>query len=203
MAKLRIGMDLDGVVIDFTRGCYEAMCEMTGTRPPVDFSTLEWDWPKRLFGEQVYHEFWIQIAMAQPEFWSELPSLLNRHERDQLFRLADAHEVYFITNRPNGMLEPTVAWLKRELSITFNGTVAFTHGGQVILSGKKGLIARGIGLDWMIDDKPENLMHVVTQSPDTKCMLVHQSWNASSHTSPHMKRVFEFAEILSTLERGF
>jgi uncharacterized HAD superfamily protein len=76
------------------------------------------------------------------------------------------------------------------------------HGMQnptVIISNDKGPIAKGLNLDIFIDDKPENIIDVVTAAPKCKCYIINKPYNQTFIDANLCERVNNVQEVLDVL----
>jgi hypothetical protein len=102
--------------------------------------------------------------------WDELAATENLWERlretepgivQRLAEVADAHrwEVIFLTSRPTSdgrtVQRQSQRWLER---------LGFSLPSVFVVHGSRGRIAAGLGLDVVVDDRPENCLDVVLES---------------------------------------
>lgn len=153
---MRIGVDLDGVLVNFGVGLIEALHRVGCT---VEFPTENptfpavWEWPQ-FYGatDQQVHDAWGLIT-AHYAFWARLPGLPNALDDLAVLQrfLQDGHEVYFITSRPGVYTQfQSQSWLAARGILC--PTVLIADSPQA-----KGLLARGLNLHAVIDDRPANL----------------------------------------------
>jgi hypothetical protein len=117
--------------------------------------------------------------MAQSEtFWADLEPL--DHAFDALGDLGDLQEkdladVYFITTRPGKLSKvQTEIWLE---GCGYNvPTVLIAPSPQA-----KALLAAGLGLTHMIDDRTENCVEIRRASPQTQVFCLSAGWNIDFH----------------------
>lgn len=138
---------MDGVLCDFCTP-YAAKFVRMGHRIPTeadDFPAV-WSWPEH-YGvppnesKSVWHQ-----TTRDSEFWLNLAPF-----RDNVAVAKEwckRHDVYFITTRPFAFARDwSYAWLRK-------------HGfdaPMVLVSEHKGLIAKGLGLDFHVDDSGDNI----------------------------------------------
>lgn len=167
---MKIGIDLDGVLANFQHGYERVIKEASGRDlfPPVEPPV--WDWPQHYgyTGEEV-SKGWDLIGQST-NFWRTLPPCegaeiflehLNRHWTS---------EVYFITDRSKGkdVQWQSAGWLE---------AYGYTRPSVIVTPrhGVKGKIAKALGLDLFLDDKPENIRQI--HSAGTTAILHRKSYN--------------------------
>lgn len=169
-----IGVDVDGVVVDFNTAFIKLVKEETGVICP-DNPPKEWSY-HRTAGVTAEQDkaIWAKLAEDQ-DWWENLGPLpgaglaldkLADFQRDQ-------HSVYFITSQPRTVLATMWSLSNLGYSLTPNVIVS-KYGG-------KGEIAEDVGLDVMIDDKPENLFDVKESRSECHTILIKAPYNAWSH----------------------
>jgi hypothetical protein len=142
-------------------------------------------------------QLWARVRGIE-NFWGSL----NEIEPGAVARVAQAAanhgwDVLFITTRPSCAGETTQIQSQRWLQ---------AHGFELpsvyVVSGSRGRIAGALGLDVVLDDRPENCLDVATDS-NAKPFLV---WRDTPESVPHgasrlgIKVVYSIAEALSYLE---
>lgn len=196
--NLRIGIDIDGVIADFTNPHKKKLEQISGHKPDWDEKTDPncWSW-EEVYGYSKEHtrQFWDHTASVQGwEFWRELPTLCTMEEREIISGLCTDNDVFFISSRPIVHRKTTDRWLHRQ----FGESTEFT----TILTRFKGHIAAGLELHAMIDDKPENLVDVLRyRGRACKPFLLNRPWNQVD-VSSSIIRVNSITEALDLLERG-
>lgn len=195
---MRIGVDVDGVLADFNSG-FVSLAEKTYgiTRPSGFMETWPstWDYMEPdlgLTGGQI-SELW-ELIKASPSWWETLDPLPNAVQDLvylDMMTLSRLHDVYFITTRVGlHVKSQTERWLS---------LMGFWQPTVLISKGDKGPIARGLDLNVLIDDKPENLDSVVTAtSGRCACFLFSAPWN---HGDYAYVRTTTVREPLIRLER--
>jgi len=173
LKNMKIGIDVDGVLACFTDSFCELMVSVTnrnlwGPARPVHIPS--WDFPE-YYGytvDEVKAAF--QWIAAQDFWWTTLPGYPDTYEAMLYLRKRSTQNdhLYFITDRAGATAKTqTEKWIQQWGII--NPTV--------LISKEKGLCARALALDAYIDDRWENVVDVVSQSPTTHVVLMAQSWN--------------------------
>lgn len=186
--SLRIGIDMDGVVANFTDTFTEVLTRQTGKKFPVlsrEWPTT-WNWDKDLTTPSERSAAWEYVKTTH--FWAQLAPLEGTlHLMLELNALRNAgHHIYFITSRPGNN-----AKYYSEMWLQLHGA----HNPTVLMSFEKGFIARGLSLDIFIDDKVENIEDVLFESPSTDCYIIDWAYNRH-FTDPRVDRVKTVQEVL-------
>jgi hypothetical protein len=176
-----LGIDIDGVLACFDIGYRQALHRVSGHHGTIkrEEEPDRWHWPVHYgWTQQDDHNAWAEIK-GDPNFWAGLPAYPEAPFalRALLMAAAEGHNVYFLTNRPGQQPHTqTVRWL-RSYGYPFPSVLLCPEVKGV---STKGLIARGLQLTHVIDDKPENLDAVLDTSPATTCILRARGWNVSA-----------------------
>lgn len=192
MTPRRLGIDIDGVLADFTYPVARLASELFGISVSGYATTWNWMQEYGVTGDRE-KELW-EYLTSHPEWWGNLPLLQGadvplRH----LHTLNESMQadVYFITTRPGaGVKLATEVWLQ-------------SHGflnPTVLIASKKGPIAEGLKLDFFIDDKPENCYDV--RPFVARTFLPIRPWNVDRATvrmlgDYDITRVNELSDALS------
>jgi 5'(3')-deoxyribonucleotidase len=194
---MTLGIDLDGVLVDFNSKFIELINSIAGEAllpPPSATFPDVWDYPAAWgVDKAITRQAWERLQ----EHWATLPELPGAGEAietlDRLTMLG--HRVYFITSRTGPMVKTqSEDWLTVHGMRVNVPTVLLARDEEA-----KGKLAWGLGLDAMIDDKPENLQAVWEHGPlKTQLFLLDAPYNQdATATYPH--RVGSVMEMLSRL----
>ncbi len=199
MNRLKLGIDIDGVLAFFDAAYHRELNIIQGTNVPF-YNAKSWhhETVQGGFTRDTVETFWNTIAKGE-SFWELLPPYHAKGspEHVRLSDIVNKHDVYFITTR---MQPPKVAsenWLYWYLKV---GEQRVYRDITVLISGDKGYVARGLGLDAIIDDKPQNLEHCFLYSPKTKRLLLTQSWN-TDYDNPVIERVDTLLDGFDKMEK--
>lgn len=157
--KLVLGIDIDGVLADFTSGYIKKLMEasgkedlLRGEEPPC------WYWATVVgYTPEEDKAAW-KLITSDPKFWATLRPTLQAAQALQILTEAylTGHRVYFLTDRPGvNTHQQSMVWLMN------NGYGAFP---QVLVTADKGPVAKGLGLTHLIDDKIENCEQVAAST---------------------------------------
>lgn len=168
MARPRVGVDIDGVLANFT-SAFKQEAEQVLDRKlegqPADWEMSNW------MTEAEQTKVWNRIKASEDWFSlyvGPLPGVIR--SITHLDKFADP---YFISTRIQTAGKPikvqSQVWLN-ELGIEFP---------TVIITKDKGIVAKALKLEAFVDDKPENLEDIAKESPTTKLFLLEASYNRS------------------------
>lgn len=160
--KLRLGIDLDGVVADFNRGWIELYNAEFGADLAPE-QVVSWGGPAELthFGSMREFWRWARRADGGSSIFRHLP--LYPDARESLSRLAADHEIVVLTAKPWYAVHDTYAWISdQELPTTE------VH----IVSDKS-----SVPCDVYIDDADHNLRELVDRRPDSVVCRFERPWN--------------------------
>lgn len=191
MAKrLNIGVDVDGVLADFTSSARKLCKELFNGRP--DDSLVQTTWAFESLGITAEEEkiLWKKIDTI-PNWWLNHKPLAGVDE-NLLNDLCRVHRVIFMTNRKDGTGWPiedqTKVWLRRNLGVQ--------SLCNVVISDNKGPVAQGLNLHYFIDDRPKNYQDVVKYSPSTHSALLDTSYNQELKGADRVESFNEFAQLI-------
>ena len=193
---MRIAVDLDGVLADFHTPFVRTAIRLfpdvdptlmgsadVGASPPDDLDETPDDasgseTPLRTsltLTRRQSETVWRQIAAVE-NFWETLDEI-EPGAVANLARLADARgwELLFITSRPKvagrTVQRQSQAWLQAR---------GFPLPSLYVVRGSRGRIAEALGLDVVVDDRPENCLDIVLKSK-AGALLV---WRGSDQRKP-------------------
>ena len=160
--RLRLGIDLDGVVADFNQGWVDLHNQEFGGSLSPD-QVDRWDGLPEVAGFADMREFW---AWASPK--SHRPSIF-RHlatypgALEALRRLRRTHDVGVVTTKPQWAVHDTFAWLSE---VRFPTT-------EVHITDDK----ETVDCDVYVDDSPHVLARLVADRGDRLILRWVRPWN--------------------------
>lgn len=170
--KMRIGVDIDGVLADFNSAYIDLCIAVAGADyfPPRPFDIPTWNYPEFYsYTDAEVSRVWRAIE-DDASFWRDLKAYDDAREalgKLALLELGNA-DVYFVTSRPGQTAkEQTEAWLRM-------------HGwdrATVLISSAKGAVAKALKLTHYVDDRDLNCVDVRDTSPSTAVYVVDRPWN--------------------------
>lgn len=170
------GVDIDGVLANFTDAYAELLTKASGVTFPKyssEWPTL-WNWERETPGitEEIRQKVWNQIMNS--DFSAHLHALPGALETLNLLdhQARNVDDVYFITSRPGKRAKYLSEYWLRSHGMT-NPTVLISPSDAA-----KGQLANALKLDVFIDDKPENCIEVrLTRPSDCRVFLVDRPYN--------------------------
>lgn len=192
MAKrYNVGIDVDGVIANFTQAARETMKSLFGGRPDDTLVQTTWAFESLGITKEEENVFW-RFVDNTPNWWlghRAMPHTLALRE------LTTNHRCIFITNRKDGTGMPievqTASWLRTHFGI---------DDPNVVISDNKGPVAEGLNLDYFIDDRDRNVYSVVEYSPDTRTYLCSATYNQNIYP-PEINIVPNFDAFARTIIR--
>lgn len=181
---MKIGVDMDGVVADFV-GAFSRLSAAMHAKPLPP--ATRWDWWDDALTPEEFDKSW-QWIRQNPQFWETLhptQDFILAGRQVILESHSQKDDVYFITSRHgHGVQYHTTEWLIRH-------GIPRPHVIMAPDAVAKARVAKALGLDVFVDDKPENVTAVAPHVPVTR--LFSQPWNQDADTQ---LRVFSLKEVL-------
>lgn len=189
-----VQVDVDGVLADFRRGWATLAAEKYNVILPLQESS--WD---QLYGPPLEEgwsdQMWEHIRQSRT-FWGSLWSLLSEYETLKLRQLMLDHTFYFVTSRVGKTAkQQTEVWLDHVLGLHYLPTV--------IISKRKADAANALDADYVIDDKPGNVLATYYLSPPNRKIYIRDHpFNQFDHevAGKRIRRVTSFASFLFDIE---
>ena len=184
MKHLTIGMDIDGVIVDYGNAMLPLLSEVCH-RPVLYHDLRYWDLSKALdLEEEVIVDVWEHV----------LGSDILRHASpirgaiDGLSVLSK-HEIWLVTGRPASMQSLTVSWLG-EKNIKYDRLV-FDSGVDKLSVGQN--------FDVFVEDNLEQACAIVEAGIFT--LLLDQPWNQASILPKRCQRVPDWNAIVLSISK--
>lgn len=183
---MRVGVDIDGVLGDFTGSFFEISRRLFG-KPEVGVLPHDWNMSGILTKEEV-SKSWDAIKNTR-NFWLNL-SREKGVTSQNLRRMAKTNDLIFITARTQtkgySVQQQSAAWLALEFALKWP---------TVIEESNKGPLAAALHLDYFIDDRPENCLEILEAVPKCKVYLKNLTHNADFKPWKGITRVRDFNEF--------
>jgi uncharacterized HAD superfamily protein len=166
---MKIGVDIDGVLADFTSAFNALVKAEYGITLPNPAPS--WNWHRDGgVTKEMDSKLWGYIMDSM--WWGTLFPMTGAVEALERLNLMSraGDDIYFITSRPGKLSKfLTEMWLK------FHGMDAPT----VLVTSNKGPVVKGLGLDVFVDDKPENNYEVIqaTGYGEVRVYLIDAPYN--------------------------
>ena len=193
-----IMFDIDGVLADFVLGFTALAGNKFDVKPASHSETQDWHLTNLMTREQMIET--LGEVSRSSDFWRNLPLARDVTPDDlgRIQRLNELHRVYFVTSRieSGNTLQQTRWWFFQQ-GIT---------PPNVIMSSKKGEIARVLRADYSIEDKWDNAhcIHWMSDNPQTKSYLIDRPYNHVSNIvgAQRVRRISTVKQFLDDVEQG-
>ena len=189
-----IMFDVDGVLVDFIHGFTSLANERYGT-PVYTSNTYNGHWSFATLLDKTKLDALWSLIKTDPTWWETLPPLQSSTIFSRIWRLQGKTTVVFCSHRfGNHAQRQTQRWLERV------GLAMPT----VVLSKRKGDVARALDVDFAIDDKPENVacIHWIADMKPCRAVLLDQPYNRNAQLPEKVARAFTMEEFLDHVEGG-
>jgi len=179
MKRLVIGLDIDGVIVDFGSVILPLLSEVCA-RPVLYQDLCSWDLGKALnIDENTMACTWGQI----------LDSDLLRHAppiKDAIEGLSalSKHEIWLVTSRPISTQSLTLSWLHKN-------KIRYDH---IVFDRRGDKLSVGPTFDVFVEDFMEEAYAIAEAGIFT--ILFDQPWNNTSILPQNCKRVYDWNAIL-------
>lgn len=159
-----VGIDLDGVLCD----TYLHFFKVANKISKKNLTMTHYEFPDCGFTPKEVEKAWSHIRHTR-NFWETVGTLPNTK---QLMRLQERITPIFITSRVStdgiDVVAQSQNWLERNYGI---------RDALVVVTKKKGEEARDLGIEYFIDDKPENCEEVLKHVPGCKVYIQNATYN--------------------------
>lgn len=182
----RLGIDCDGVLVDFNKAYIELIKEISGEdKFGPGYKPTTWSYPETVgYSAEVVSEAWAKIEDSS-SFWFALEPLDGMHELVEWLGRDEndiKHDVYFITSRPGKMAKlQSEAWFAQ-----------YDLPSTVLVSSEKGMCCEALKIDLYVDDKIENIMQIMKRAIPTAPYLLNQPWNQNYNGGKRIASLEEF-----------
>lgn len=187
--RLKIGIDVDGVCGDFLTRAYD-ICRSFCGKPVAGAVQTSWGFESIGITDDEVTELWKRIDSTE-DWWLGHKALPGT---TFLRRMANEHELYFITSRQQGAGWPiekqTAAWLEDTFGIELP---------CVIVSHRKGPIASALKLDYFVDDRDKNCYEVGKAIGMDKVFIVRTTYNSNANDVQQVVDLDDFFDKIGAI----
>jgi len=185
---VRIGLDLDGVVADWTRSVIENLNRYQRTKLDPAFQPPSWDWFKENLSKDQWN--WIWRGGCQGIFESIKPYPGAIKFVDDLAHLGD---IIVMTSRPKIAWDTTRRWWNLYFEPSTPAGFNFFYSG---------LAKHHVQVDVLIEDNPEYATHYGEweKNSSVRIFLLDRAWNVG-YNSYIVERMPHYEAILTEIER--
>lgn len=185
--------DIDGVLADYCEGfTVLARSALANFNIPLTPTHVRERWDVVPGMTKEMEQTVQDVIRHHPTFWESLETLATETEFQRIEEICGFLPVYFVTGRVGPHVErQTKTWL-------------FRHGigdPNVIVTHRKGEIAKALDATHMIDDKAGNVVFTQYFSPRTKAFLLDRLYNRfdSSVVGTKVARIATLADYLDAI----
>lgn len=168
MSRQIIMCDIDGCLADFVLG-FTTLANSIYPSVPITPTEKQprWDGFPGMTKDQI--EFVWKVVEESDGFWSKLKPIappMTFVDFNEINRRAD---LYFVTNRRGArVIKQTEDWLYKQ----------GIHSPRVIVTERKGELARAIGATFMLDDKAGNAIYAAYHAaPKLQSFIINRPYN--------------------------
>ena len=186
---MRIGIDLDDVLVDFIGTFTNLASDMFGIDRTI--RPIDWEWSNYGLDKDQQAAVWKAVEGIY-NFWE----ILGVEEGASLYSMRKliehGIEPVFITAR-----KPTMGKSVQEQSAQW---LHFHFGLQyptVIVDNNKGPISAALKLAYFVDDRPKNCLEIQEAVPECNVFLKNSTHNASYSAPSTLERVQNFNEFVN------
>lgn len=188
---MKLGLDLDDVIIDINRSIREFLKDVYGLSVTLedhktfDFHTT-WECTPTEAMNRVF-EFY------ESDYMNDIPPIPGSIEA--VTSLLDNHEIHFVTSRPHAIEEKTRHWVNTHFphhSPSIHHTNQFTPAGNPKVN--KSDVLKDLGISIMVEDSPYNIQDI--SSNNIHVLMYTRPWNQNVEASEHITRVNDWNDVL-------
>ena len=182
MSRLRLGIDLDGVVAEFNGGWMSRYNQEFGAELTPDMVT-RWDGLADLTHFDHMGAFWHWARNdGGPSIFRDLP--LIDGAAPALNQLAIDHNIVIITAKPRWAIHDTFAWLSDNEIPT----------REVHITSKKWAVECNV----YVEDSPFQLPNIVARRPDAMVFRFVRAWNEPVAGAHDINSWAELTDLITT-----
>lgn len=193
--RLRIGIDVDNVIVDFVEA-FREQAQITLGRSFLGHYG-DWNFSEWRITSKEQNLIWKDIKASENWFYANC--FAYKDVPACLADLTNTHDCFFITTRIETAGDPV--WAQTARSLAELGV----RYPQVIVTKEKGKVVSSLGLDAFIDDRLLNLQDIWTcnawdENPPIKLFIRNASHNQTQDVSSCWVRVDSFSEFVEKID---
>lgn len=187
-----IGVDLDGVLVDFMSSFLNYYNHVYGTN---------------LTRDQIYtYDLWKIFGETREKAIQKISDFYKTHHFNSLEPIQDSieaidtlkqnHDLVVITSRHNDIIEGTKRWLEKYFPNKFSEVYLTNQYSLDEDYRRKSDICLDLGINVLIEDSLDYAKECI---PKTRVLLFDQPWNQSQKLPESITRVKSWKEILDNI----
>lgn len=192
---MKIGVDLDGVVVNIMQPILERYNSLYGT---------SWEY------EDLYsHDLWDVFGITKEESMKRVLEIISELDFDEvvghegavegLKMLNEEHELIAITSRPTFFEDRTLKWIEKYVPGVFK-KIVFTNqysNDHASTKTSKSAVCRAEGIDIMFEDYIDYILDCAPVCK--KVFMFSQPWNRNVKLPENAIRVMNWGEVLKEI----
>ena len=186
----RVGIDLDGVLVDFSGYVYKYLSQYVENLPPIDHLFNRLYWEHSISVPEDAKDLMNQIFDPKNTYhWERMPSLVSKKDLIAINECEDG--IVFITSRPHYTFDASLNWLKKNIGPTIKYSL-------VTGAMSKAAVCDGLYIAKYLDDRYIYAAEIATRSR-CRSYLLNSSENKEFDNVEHIgiKRVNTIAEFIN------
>ena len=195
--KLRIGLDMDGVLTSFYSGFKKLIKDIHGVDIPEEHPS-KWYWCRDYLTRKQEDVIWREVYKSKT-FWRELPVCpkLALDDYKRIRELCETDEVFIVTHTVSNDLYQ-VSYQRLDWLAEYCGLER--HKYTLVITDKKIDYINSVGLDFYIDDKPSFLRE------SSKCLatsIIKMNWEYNEDVDVFgVNNVTEYLNVIQRSKKG-
>ena len=180
MKRLTIGLDIDGVIVDFTTAALPLLSEVCN-RPVSPGDLSHYDLKECLgIDEKTDDYFWKRVLGT--DFMLNAPPVSGALDGMSALCL---HELRLVTGRPPAMRDITERWLEKQ-DVKYDSLIFTATGSKA---------SQGSDCDIFVEDFLEEVQRIAESGVFT--LLFNQPWNQALRLPENCRRVYDWEDIVA------
>lgn len=189
---MRIGFDIDNVLVDFITPYLEYHNKKYGTKfTKQDIKKYDLSEALGIEKNELEQNFIDFMFNGQGSNLAPSNNVINL-----IGRIAPVNDLYIITSRMDIFHKQTLEMIRKYFPGCFKGIKYSDSSGN----HTKGYIAKNLGLELFVEDSPDHAVDIAKQKINV--LLFDSPWNKELENSQYIKRIKNYYEILKELKIG-
>lgn len=178
---MRIGLDMDGVVVDWQSAAVRMMNERGYDLDVSDWKY--WNWLKDQIKPKDWEWLWNKGARRSYQIPVPFPGAV-----DFVLKLMRKGDVVVLTSRPQGTWKDTIDWWFRYVGVAPSGFNFFESGYDKTL----------VPCDFLIEDNLNNANAYAEAYPNATVILLNRPWNEHG-PDENLVRAMSYKDVLEEI----
>jgi len=193
---MKIGYDIDGVLIDFITPYLWFHNKKYGTRfQKEDIKNYDLTKSLKLPSKKIFPDIMQFMESKYSEYLVPAEST-----QEAISEIAMEHDLYVITSRSELFKRQTEEMLSIYFPNIFDGRVIFSSYNTHKWGNSKSSIAESLRLEIFIEDNPDDISSITAKG--IRVFLMDAPWNRKVKENSLVTRVYNHSEIVRILKSG-